>query len=428
MWKEGLRLAAIADDLTGSCDTAVQFSRYGLKTLVSHLPALAAENSTPIMVLNTDSRKRRAVAAMHDVSEATRELLASGRRVFYKKIDSTLKGNWVAEVVCVSKVAHPSMVFIAPAFPEWGRTTVDGVQLLDGTPVYESGLARRKTQWNSRGSPGSDLVALLQQQLGKRVHLINGSISHKGPQRIEQAIEMSRSRGARFIVFDAISDNDLINICLGGCRLEDEVLWVGSAGLARFLPLGWGLQVDTQPSLTARTGKAALLINGSLHPINSPQLEFLAGNRSIHWLTLVDEDQAALHETQLKLESAMVALKSGVDVAISLRPDRGIQSLAQLQRMHVVLQWCASELIRQNLVGGTVIVGGETAVKIYRDVHANGIHVEGEVHPGVPIGFWVGGLLDRQPVITKAGGFGYQDTLLRAVEFLHNGRIVGKGS
>ncbi len=426
MWKEGMRLAAIADDLTGSCDTAVQFSRYGLKSLVSHLPAVVAESSTPIFVLNTDSRKQRAAAAMQVVCESARELLASGRSVFYKKIDSTLKGNWVAEVVGVFKIAHPSLVFVAPAFPEWGRTTVDGVQLLNGTPVSETGLARRKTQWNPKLSPGSDLVALLQEQLGKRVHLINGSISHKAPQRIEQAIEMVRSRGARFIVFDATSDNDLRNICLGGCRLEDEVLWVGSAGLARFLPLGWGLQLVSQPTLAARSGKAALLINGSLHPANGLQLEFLAGNRSIHFLTLVDGDQAALARTQLKLDRAMDALESGVDVAISLRPNRGIQSLAQLQRMHVVLQWCSSELIRRNLVGGTVIVGGETAVKIYREVGANGIHVEGEVHPGVPIGFWAGGLLDRQPVITKAGGFGHQDTLLRAVEFLRNGKIAGK--
>ena len=72
-----------------------------------------------------------------------------------------------------------------------------------------------------------------------------------------------------------------------------------------------------------------------------------------------------------------------------------------------------------------MIVGGETAAKIYREVGAEGIHVEGEVHPGVPIGAWAGGLLDKQPIITKAGGFGRNDTLLRALEYLRGGKLPG---
>jgi uncharacterized protein YgbK (DUF1537 family) len=423
MWQDRQRLAIIADDLTGSCDTAAQFSRFGLPTFVSHLPSLAAEKLEPIFVVNTGTRKLRAVTAMRTVGDTARQLMASGRTVFFKKIDSTLKGNWAAEIITLSKIAHPPVVLIAPAFPEWGRTTVQGIQLFRGTPVSETGLARRHSQWLQKASMVSNLVSSLHEQSEKRTHLISEAIIRKGPQRIEQAIKAARSKGARFIVFDATCDNDLRNISLGGCRLEEEPLWVGSAGLARFLPLGWGCQPTSVEIFPDGSAKPSLLINGSLHPSNGRQLEILAEKRAIYCLILEDEDQPSGDKTQSKLAGASEALKNSVDVAISLRLNRGIQSLSQLQQLHTVLQWCSGELIRQSLVGGTLIVGGETAAKIYQDIGAKGIHLQGEVHPGVPIGCWEGGILDQQLVVTKAGGFGHEDTLVRAMECLR-GRSI----
>jgi uncharacterized protein YgbK (DUF1537 family) len=418
MWKERQRLAIIADDLTGSCDTAAQFSRFGLPSFVSHLPSLAAEKSEPVFVVNTDTRKLRTVAAMRTVADTLRQLMASGRTVFFKKIDSTLKGNWAAEIIALFKIAHPSLVLIAPAFPEWGRTTVQGIQLLYGTAVSETGLARRNSQWPTRASVVSNLVSSLHERSEKRTHLISETIIRKGPQRIEQAIKAARSKGARFIVFDAICDDDLRNISLGGCRLEEEALWVGSAGLARFLPLGWGYRPTSTEIPLEGSAKPTLLVNGSLHPSNKRQLEILAEKWAVCSLILEDQDQPSGDKTQSKLTRVREALKNCVDVAISLRLDRGIQSLSQLQHLHTVLQWCSGELIQQNLVGGTLIVGGETAAKIYRDIGAKGIHVHGEVHPGVPIGRWEGGILDKQPVVTKAGGFGHEDSLLQAMKCL----------
>jgi len=55
---------------------------------------------------------------------------------------------------------------------------------------------------------------------------------------------------------------------------------------------------------------------------------------------------------------------------------------------------------------------------VYEKTGASGIRMIGEVQPGIPYGQWIGGLLDNQPVVTKAGGFGQADTLTRATEFL----------
>ena len=73
-------------------------------------------------------------------------------------------------------------------------------------------------------------------------------------------------------------------------------------------------------------------------------------------------------------------------------------------------------LSEEGLFDALVLTGGETAVGVGRRLGAGGIRLEGEVEPGIP----VGSLLGPRPyrVVTKAGGFGDPDTLVRVVEGL----------
>jgi uncharacterized protein YgbK (DUF1537 family) len=63
-----------------------------------------------------------------------------------------------------------------------------------------------------------------------------------------------------------------------------------------------------------------------------------------------------------------------------------------------------------------VLTGGETAVGVARRLGAVGIRLEEEVEPGTPTGSLIGPSPYR--VVTKAGGFGEPDTLVRVVRGL----------
>jgi D-threonate/D-erythronate kinase len=63
-----------------------------------------------------------------------------------------------------------------------------------------------------------------------------------------------------------------------------------------------------------------------------------------------------------------------------------------------------------------VLTGGETAVGVARRLGAVGIRLEGEVEAGIPAGSLIGPSSYR--VVTKAGGFGKPDTLVKVVEGL----------
>jgi len=421
MFTEEGPLAIMADDLTGACDSAGSFRRYGLRTVITDFSHLDWDSSVRVLAVNSDSRKQNSMIAYQRVQEISRQLLHEGRIPFYKKVDSTLKGNWQSELAALVSTWLPDVVLVAPAFPVWGRTTEKGIQCVNGRPLSNVKIHHSERLEDSNTCRSANLVQLLKQQFGRGVQLLGRSELGRGPQWIERQIERYRFTGYRFLVFDAVSDDDLKCVCLGGGRVSLKVLWVGSGGLARFLPLGWGchhtepVPPGTSQAETTDGQKSILLVVGSLNPSNAEQLEYLGKKVP---LTLIDVEEGDSQEnlsTQAKREKALESLKQGVHVAIHL-PFRSIR--APLQSLQDTLQWLIASLIELEQVKGVILVGGDTSMKVYRTVGASGIEILGEVQAGIPYGRWSGGLLSNRPVATKAGGFGQSDTLAKMVEKL----------
>lgn len=410
----GEKLAIIADDLTGACDTACQFARYGFQPIILHSLDSRPAPRYPFVVVNSDSRKQEACLAHQKVLHLGKDLLGQGYSLFYKKMDSTLKGNWGAELSAVVKLTRPEIVVVAPAFPAWGRITIGGIQCAQGRPVFEPPASTS----NLRPWESANLVEVLQAHFGNRVCLFRSSAVKKGPASLAKQMEAARFRGFPFQVFDALREDDLGTVALAGCRLECHLLWTGSAGLARYLPLGWGCKLKSERPVPPQSAEPALVINGSFNLANAAQLDVLseAGFAVVVWIE--DEDSHPNASTQVKMQTLLNALQRGANAAVSVRLNKPIRSADHLQRLQDALQSVAFQCLQLQPLAGTVIIGGDTAMNFYRKLGASALRIEGEVQPGIPYGRWVGSSLDGQPLVTKAGGFGQADTLVRAVEFL----------
>jgi D-threonate/D-erythronate kinase len=408
------KLAVIADDLTGACDTACQFALYGFRPDVVHASACGAPQPK-FLVCNSESRKDDAGAAQLKIFQITSALLRAHYVPFYKKLDSTLKGPWCAELAGMARAVKPDIMVVAPAFPEWGRTTVEGVQCVQGRPVWESRFhALPHGEGPSAAEPG-DLVHAMQSQFGKRVRHVRRRSLKRGAAALAKEMDAARFQGFPFLVFDAEVYEDLKTIVLAGCRLERRILWAGSGGLARCLPLAWGLRARQRDFHLSCP--QTLAINGSFNPANKEQLGRLEqGGTTVYWIE--DEDAEDDSQCRRKVESLLGLLGQGRDVALSVRLNKPIRSASQLQRLQDALQFAANRCLAAADNIGLILIGGDTAIKLYRNLQADAIRIEGEVQPGVPHGRWVGGRLDGQPVVTKAGGFGQADTLTKAVGFL----------
>jgi uncharacterized protein YgbK (DUF1537 family) len=67
-----------------------------------------------------------------------------------------------------------------------------------------------------------------------------------------------------------------------------------------------------------------------------------------------------------------------------------------------------------------VLVGGDGAAAILRRLAADRVVVDSMISTGSPTGTVVGGPADGLRLITKSGGFGQPDTLIRIVDRLRN--------
>jgi len=131
------QVVVIADDLTGAADTGVAFARAGLTTLVYLQPGPFVP--ADVLVLSTHSRhltRSEAAGLAGQAAERTRRVSPGrGPAWIYKKVDSTMRGHPGAELAAVMGALGVDRALVAPAFPEQGRTTVNGRQLVGGRPL-----------------------------------------------------------------------------------------------------------------------------------------------------------------------------------------------------------------------------------------------------------------------------------------------------
>lgn len=131
----------ISDDLTGSCDAALEFVRGGITAEVLLDPSRSfADCGADVAVCSTESRNVPAPDAVELVRGAVKRRGGLTGSTVLKKIDSTIRGNIGAEVAELLEMSGAKLAVIAPASPRAGRTTVGGYQLVNGAPVSRSAV------------------------------------------------------------------------------------------------------------------------------------------------------------------------------------------------------------------------------------------------------------------------------------------------
>lgn len=116
-------LAILADDLTGALDSAAPFAGRGLRTEVALAGDMIADivaGCPDVISINLNTREISADAA-REATAAAMALLPASVHLF-KKVDSRLKGNIVAELDAIPF----SGALVAPAIPEFGRIVESG--------------------------------------------------------------------------------------------------------------------------------------------------------------------------------------------------------------------------------------------------------------------------------------------------------------
>jgi uncharacterized protein YgbK (DUF1537 family) len=420
------KLAIIADDLTGASDTGAQFCKCGLRTSVLFEGSISTfSQDADIVVLNTDSRAVPAAEAAGRVEEACRLLANKGIGSLYKKIDSTLRGNIGSEILAAWGIFRPVATVIAPAYPQTGRTTVGGYQLLAGVPVSLSEMA------HDLQAPASEafIPRLLTGDASGRAAVIPLQVVLAGAASIRRAMKKCLAAGVDWLICDAASDENLRHIVEAAAPFE-RILWVGSAGLAEQLARvdGGSGGVVTNNAFSCRS---VLVVAGSVSAVTQSQIDYYARQAGARRIVL--DPLAAIRTPRaesgrligkagplIKRQSVILACPNDrqvIEAAVAAGESIGMDVKEVSETIAAVLAEAAAALVERG-VDGLFLTGGETAVSCCRALGATGIDLYREVVPGIPAGRLIGGPFAGLPVVTKAGAFGGPGAIADAVDVL----------
>lgn len=364
-----MRILALADDLTGALETGAQLAAGGVPCVVLAGPPFEAESAAA--VFNIETRHVSAAEAEHRVLEAVAG--HSAAHVFLKT-DSTLRGR-IRESLHALKRRFPErdLVYV-PAYPAMGRTVRGGVLYVHGVPLAGTAFARDPL------NPVRDSSAAA---IGEGLAEVRDGETEAD---LAAAAESLRGRNA---------------IAAGTAGFVGH--WMRTLPVARSRVTPWRIVAgDT------------LVVVGSRHPVARAQAASLQGHPGC---------RVHLLPTGLAGDPLDVAARCGQDVR---------------------------RMLDERPAGTLIVVGGDTAAAILKALGCRVIRPNGELLPGVPVSRMEAGdfnpatpdgnawfnpaapeaevaprpggaaspLRNGLTLITKAGGFGDENTLLRIMEKL----------
>jgi uncharacterized protein YgbK (DUF1537 family) len=132
-------IVVIADDITGAAELAGIGLRYDLRVVVA--ADVAVSSSTDLLVLYSNTRSMAEGEAVNVMASLTEKAQGLKPSLFYKKIDSVLRGHVVAETKAQMKLFGCEQALLVPVNPLLGRTISDGRYYLNGKPIHESSFS-----------------------------------------------------------------------------------------------------------------------------------------------------------------------------------------------------------------------------------------------------------------------------------------------
>ena len=395
------QIAIIADDLTGAGDSAVQFVRCGWETQLyvggSEEAFALGDMQAQVVSVNSNSRAMTAQAAAEAVEREMQTFRRHDVRHVFKKVDSTLRGAFAAEIEAARRQWHENAIaVVCPAYPDTGRTLENGVLLVNGKPVTET-------------SAGTDPVTPVTESSVPAIlgcELVS-PVSDDTPATLAQKI----GRAGSIVVVDASTDADLKRLAQAIVMLGERALPVGAGGLAMAMAAAWASDPDS--------GEFVLAVVTSQHSATRAQVVALQeqGAKVLTPEPQVLADEARWQQWQEHTLAQGIDINDASRVLVLLAPSRQTPGLSAATVARRLGQF-ALAVVRMGKVRGLIATGGDGAEQVMCALQATGIRLIDEVSGGVPLGTLIGGEYTGMPIVTKAGGFGSENVLIQAAETL----------
>ena len=414
-------LGCIADDLTGATDLAIMLTRAGMRTLqVMEVPDKggAGLSGYDAIVVALKTRTCPVGEAIDLSLRSADALLALGaKQLFFKycsTFDSTDKGNIgpVGEALMAKLGAE--LALVCPAFPTNKRTVYMGNLFVGDVPLAESPMKDHPLT----PMRDSNLVRVMQRQSKGKVGLVPFPVVEKGRAAIADAFVAAKARGERFVVVDAITDRDLVEM---GAAAADMPLITGGSGVglglpANFIAKGLMKAVEAPKSMSAPKGRAGILAGSCSEATRGQVAAAQTAGIPAYAIDPLKLSTGAQSETTIldwigrqSKDEPFLVFSSAEPASVKAVQDK----LGRDAAGHLVERTLAG--VAKALVAGgvtrLVVAGGETSGAVVNGLGVSALEIGPEIDPGVP---WTRAVGRDLVLALKSGNFGAPDFFVKA--------------
>jgi len=408
--KNQRKFAIIADDYTGAGDSGIHFSRAGGRTdlLLQQENVAALLWCSSHVSLTTESRFLGPVDAASKVAAAVLQCQRAGFKNFFKKIDSTLRGNPGAEIESALHSTGRTAALICTAMPTTGRTCVDGDIYLDGVPLHLTEIGQ---------DPFTPLsTSSVAQLLGEQTALPVGAVSlgdiEAGDTELAAKLTTLIEQGCRLIIADAVTESHLLALA----RQIDvaDFLPVGAGGFAKALAATWKHkgEGDICPDADVQAEGPILAVIGSLAGISGEQGDQACLSGHFRPFDIMPEYGPEDIERKLSLFfEGLGQTRANILLRVSAAVRPGKVTKKEGERVAQLLGEAAARICRRYDCKTVFSTGGSTSMGVARALGVKVVTLVEEMMPGVVLGSCSAPDTDVQWFISKAGGFGDKEIL-----------------
>ena len=416
-------LLIIADDLTGAIETGVQLAKQGISTKVIlrsnvDLQSVFSEKEDFVLIINTESRHILAKEAAERVKQVVIKAKLAGVKRFYKKIDSTMRGNIGSELEAfLHETAQQFLAFI-PAHPKLKRFTRKGFHYIDDQLLHETDFGRDPLEPIEL----SNISEILHLQTDININSIDAPKEEHLPQ------------ADGILVFDCQSEPELKTIADFLLKVGLHHAIAGSAAMVELLPKLY--QLKPANLKTPKPQGPILIVNGSLNKISLKQVKH-AHNKGVKMISILPElltdnnfydnpnFQSLLSQIKAAIESNknIILNSTGIDdqsndnfsINKRLKPDH-FELIAKQIGLIV------SAVLDEVHLSSFAVFGGDTISAIMQAMSIKYIAPKLEILPGVALSLVNMKNKDIQ-LISKPGGYGNKEVILHILDYINKSKL-----
>ncbi len=403
-------ISMIADDLAGACDTGIEFldSVWCVTVVIdSDIHEMEKDQFESLVVWNTESRSLSGHEAYSKVRRACVLAGTNEKRILLKKTDSAFRGQFGREISAVMDELHLELCCLAPAIPDFGRVTRNGIQYLDGIPIAESFYSKDPKQPVTE-SRIAEIAAMGNKRKIGLLDLVTLR-SHENQKHIEQLI----ASGVQVIVADSESQGDLERVIELFLKHPGRLFFVGGQGLGNALAK-YCLPFAEMETWSKVPYGAVVVVCGTLHPKAREQLRFLSHTHGIEPVLIDIDGRSDLAAIEAEAEKATSSLMDQIEscgLGLLASPENFVHDPCLVEE---ALSLTVRKIYENADLSGLILTGGTTAYTVCRRIGVKRLQLRQRTSLGI--------ILTQAPDLSgmaigvKGGSLGDVDAINKTVD------------